>query len=108
MLGLGGHSKEAGDEGDLPSEVSLVHCVHLSFANHVHGLLSLQGALCTLERKEAQPRLDSSFDQTMVLLHQVIEIVDLPEFDGSVADGGDRLAPRPNASHLAPPQALPL
>jgi hypothetical protein len=58
LLGLGRHSKEAGDEGDLPGDVSLGHSVHLSFANHVHGLISVQGALCTLERKEAQPRLD--------------------------------------------------
>ena len=36
---------------------------------------------CRLNRKEAQPRLDQSFDEAMILLDQVIEVFDLPHFD---------------------------
>jgi hypothetical protein len=31
LLCLGSQSEQAGDEGDLPADVSLVHPVHLSF-----------------------------------------------------------------------------
>jgi len=52
LLRLGGHSKQVGDEGDLPGDVSLVHPLHLSFPNHVHGLISSQGPSRALEGKE--------------------------------------------------------
>ena len=57
MLGLGRHSKEAGDEGDLPGDVSLGHSVHLPFANHVHGLISVQGASALSKEKKPSPGL---------------------------------------------------
>jgi hypothetical protein len=41
------------------------------------GTCSLRG----LHRKEAHPRLDQPFDKAVVLLHQAIEVFDLPEFD---------------------------
>ena len=31
LLSLGGHSKEAGDTGDLSQDVSFFHATHLSF-----------------------------------------------------------------------------
>ena len=77
MLGLGRHFKEAGDEGDLPGDVSIDHSVHLSFANHVHGLISSQGPPRALEGKEAHPRLDQPLDKTVVLLHHITEVFDL-------------------------------
>ena len=81
LLSLGRHSKQAGDEGDLPSDVSLVHPSDLSLANHVHHFVPLQRSPCCLKGKEAHPRLGQSFDEAVVLLDQVIEILDLPEFD---------------------------
>ncbi len=36
LFSLGHHSKAAGDEGHLPSDISFVHPFHLSLANHVH------------------------------------------------------------------------
>ena len=56
MLGLDGHSKEAGDEGDLPAAVSFAHPSDLSLANHVLHLVSLQRSPCRFNRKEPQPR----------------------------------------------------
>ncbi len=65
-----------GDEGDLPCDVSFVHPVHLSFPDHVHHLVALQGSSCRFHGKEAHPRLDEPFDEAMVLLDQVIEVFD--------------------------------
>jgi len=41
LLGLSRHSKQAGDEGDLPDDVSFTHASHLSLAKHVHHLIPL-------------------------------------------------------------------
>jgi hypothetical protein len=35
LLSLGGHSKQGGDERDLPQEVSFFHTTHLPFPDHV-------------------------------------------------------------------------
>jgi hypothetical protein len=76
LFSLGGHSKQAGDEGDLLGAVSLSHAVHLPFPHHVHDLISLQGSPRRLEGKEAHPWFGQSFDKAVVLLHHVIEIFD--------------------------------
>ena len=41
LLSLGNHSKEAGDEGDLPQNVPFFDASHLPFPHHVHDLISL-------------------------------------------------------------------
>jgi len=75
-LGLGCHSKEAGDEGDLPENVSIAYPADLSLANHMHHLIPLERSPCRLKGKEAHPRLDEPFDEAMVLLDQIIEVFD--------------------------------
>jgi hypothetical protein len=70
------HSKQAGDESHLPKDISFVHSLHLSFPDHVHDLIALQGSPRRLEGKEAHPWLDQPFDKTMVLLDQVVEVFD--------------------------------
>ena len=70
------HSKQAGDEGDLISDVSFAHTSDLSLANHVHRLVSLERSPCRLKGKEAHPRLDEPFDEAMILLDQVIQVFD--------------------------------
>ena len=56
MLGLGRHSKEAGDEGDLPGDVSFAHPADLSLAGS--GSLEQDGPLCIVAmKKEEQTRL---------------------------------------------------
>src|SRR5450432_1246418 len=54
--------------------------MHLSFPHHIHCLVSLQGPPSCLERKEAHPWFNQSFDETVVLFDQVIEIFALSEF----------------------------
>jgi hypothetical protein len=58
----------------------LFHATHLTFPEHVHRFISLQSSLRALHRKEAHCGLDQSFDKAMVLLDQVVEILDLPQF----------------------------
>ena len=70
LLSLGRHSKQAGDEGDLPLDVSFPHPVYLPLANHVHHFVPLERSSCRFQGKEAHPWLDQPFDQTMVLLDQ--------------------------------------
>ena len=79
LLSLGRHSKQTGDEGDLPVDVCFAHPSDLSLTNHVHHLIPLQRSPCRFYGKEAHSRLDEPFNKTMVLLHQVIEVFDLPE-----------------------------
>jgi hypothetical protein len=76
LLGLGRHSNQVGDEGDLPGDVSFAHISDLSLANHVHDLIALQRSPCCLKGEETHPRLDQAFDKTVVLLHQMIEVFD--------------------------------
>ena len=78
LFSLGSHSKQAGDERNLPQNVSFFHTTHLAFPDHVHHLVALQGSPRALERKEAQPRFDASFDVPMVLFDDVVQILDLP------------------------------
>ncbi len=44
FLRFGCHSKETGDERHLTCDVSFVHSLHLSFPDHVHHLIALQGS----------------------------------------------------------------
>ena len=76
LLCLGRHSEEAGDEGDLPADVSFAHPLHLSLANHMHRFIALQGSPCRFHGKEAHPGLDQPFAKAVVLLHQVLEVFD--------------------------------
>ncbi len=76
---LGRHSKEAGDEGDLPGDVSFAHPSDLTLPEHVHARVPLQRSLCCFHGKEAHPRFDPSFDEGVVLLDQGIQVFDLPQ-----------------------------
>jgi hypothetical protein len=80
LFSLGSHSKQAGDKRYLSQDVSFFHVTHLTFPEHVHRFISLQSSPRTLHRKEAHCGLDQSFDKAMVLLDQVVEILDLPQF----------------------------
>ena len=74
---LGGHSKEACDEGDLSIDISFPHTVDLSLANHVHGFIPVERPVCCLEGKEAHPRFCQSLDEPMILLDEIIEVLHL-------------------------------
>ena len=75
------HPKQAGDEGELILDVSLPHPVYLPLANRVHHFVALERSPCRFKRKVAHPRLDQPLDKTVVLLHQIVEVFDLPQFD---------------------------
>jgi hypothetical protein len=80
LLGLGCLSKQAGDEGNLPADVFFVYTSDLSLANHVHGLVPLERSTCRFNGKEAQPRFDQPLDEAVVLLDNVVEVFDWPQF----------------------------
>jgi hypothetical protein len=72
LLGLGCHSEQASDEGDLASDVSLAHPLHLSFPHHVHHFIALECSPRGFKRKEAHCWLDTPFDKAMILLDEII------------------------------------
>ena len=76
LLSLGGHSKQASDERNLTHDVPFFDATHLPFPDHVHDLISLQSSPRALERKEAQPRFDASFDEAMILFDNVVQVLD--------------------------------
>src|SRR6266567_4970716 len=73
LFSLGRHAKQAGDEGHLPSDISFVHPVHLSLANHMHRFIALKCSPCRFHGKEAHPRLDESFEKAVVLLDRLFK-----------------------------------
>ena len=54
----------------------------LPFAQHVHQLNAGEGGLRGVERLESSHRPGHAFHGAMVLLHDVIEILDLADLDG--------------------------
>ena len=62
LLSSGRHSKQAGNEGNLPVDVSFAHSSDLSLANHVHHLISLKRSPGRLHGKEAHRGLDHPID----------------------------------------------
>ena|ERR1700674_4639739 len=77
---LRGFSKQAGHEHHLIRDISFAHTMHLTLSDHVHHFKTLQGAPRSLARKEAHPGLDQPFDEAMILLDEVIEVLPLPQF----------------------------
>jgi hypothetical protein len=45
LFSLGGHSKYAGDERDLPFDFVPGHSLNLSLANHVHCFIAMERSL---------------------------------------------------------------
>jgi hypothetical protein len=56
LLRLDCHSKEFGDQCDLPSYIPFGHALALPFPHHVHDFVSLYGAPRGLEREKAHAR----------------------------------------------------
>ena len=70
---LGSQSEQAVDELDLGLDST---CWNLSLPDHLHRLVAPQGAPGRWEGAEPQPRFDQSFNESMVLLDQVIQVFD--------------------------------
>jgi hypothetical protein len=80
LVRLGGHSKQTGNEPGLLPAVAFVHPLYVPLPQHVHDLVALQRAPRGLKREAAQPWLDQSLDAAVVLLHHVVELLDLSPF----------------------------
>ena len=64
LFSLGHYSKQVGDEGDLPTDVSFVHPLDLSLADHVHHLVSLEPPFCRFDGNDAHARLHQPFQES--------------------------------------------
>jgi hypothetical protein len=53
--------------------------MNLSLPDHMHRLVAPQGSPGRLEREEPETCFDQTFDKSMVLLDQVIEVFDWPK-----------------------------
>jgi hypothetical protein len=69
-------SEDVFDEVDLVGDVALCQPSNLSFADHVHCFIGLDGSCRARERAEAEARIDPTFDRTMILFDNVVEIRD--------------------------------
>jgi hypothetical protein len=80
LLSLGRHSKQAGDERNLPQDVPFFDTAHLSFPHHVHHLISMSRVPCGLKGKEAQPWFDASltrgWDEAVILFDNAVQELD--------------------------------
>ena len=79
---LDSHSKQASDEYHLFHAVSLFYASDLTFPEHVHHFLSMQGSPRGPERKGAHPELDEPFYEVMILLDEVVEVCTLTQYTG--------------------------
>jgi hypothetical protein len=55
--------------------VSFFYAKDLPFPEHVHRFIALQGSPRGLERKEAHPEFDEPFNEAVILLDEVVEVV---------------------------------
>ena len=53
----------------------------LAFANHVHEFDAGKDCLRRAKRLEAEHRPGDAFDGTVILLHNIVEVFDLPNLD---------------------------
>jgi hypothetical protein len=63
------------------SEGGIIRGVQLAFANHVHEFDASQGIFGRTKRFEAEHWPDDAPDCAMVLLNEIIQILDLAEFN---------------------------
>jgi len=81
LFSLGGSFEELSDQCGLPFHISFCHALHLSLSDHVHDLEPLQRAPRRFEREKAHPWLRQTFDEPMILLDEIVEVLYLPQLD---------------------------
>jgi len=67
-------SEDAFDEANLLGDIARCQPLNLSFADHVHCFIALDGSFRSGERAEAEARIDPPFDRTVILLDNIVEI----------------------------------
>jgi hypothetical protein len=80
LAALSRRSKQARDDRNLACDVSFIYPLRVPFPHAVHHLLALERPQRCLQGKEAHSRFDEPFDETMVLLHDVVEVLHSPQF----------------------------
>ena len=78
-LELGSNPEQACHESDLPPNIRSFHSLNLSFPDHIHCLIALDCPTRRVETGKPEPGIDSSFNEPMVLLDDIIEIFALSE-----------------------------
>ena len=73
----GGDIEEIGHESNLSAHVAFPDPFNLSLPDHVHDFVTADGPPRRLETEEAEPRIDATFDESVVLLDYVIEVLGL-------------------------------
>ena len=77
LFSLGSSFEELSEQCDLPFHITFCHIPHLSLADHVHDLESLEGSLGGFKGKEAHPWLCQSLDESVILFNQIVEVFHL-------------------------------
>ena len=70
-----GKSEHAFDEADLFGDVALRQPSNLSFADHVHCFVALDGSFCTGQRAESLLGVHTPLDDSVILLQDVIQML---------------------------------
>src|SRR4028119_277141 len=75
----GGDLEQLGDEAGLGPHVASAHIPNLPLPHHRHRLVARQRSSCGMETTEAKPWSDQAFHAPMVLFHDVVEELALPQ-----------------------------
>ena len=74
----GGDIEEIGRESNLSANVAFPDSFDLALPNHVCDLITANGPPRRLETEEAEPVIDSAFDESVIPLDYVIEVLASP------------------------------
>ncbi len=77
--GSGSNLEQLGDEGGLGPHVAPINPPKLPLSHHRHHLVARQCSSCRMETAEAEPWSDQAFHAPVVLFHDVIEKLALPQ-----------------------------
>ena len=80
---LGGALEQLGDKGGLGPHVSSANLLHLPLPHHSHRLVACQCTSRRAETAEAKPWSDQALHAPVVLFHDVIEKLALPQLRAS-------------------------
>src|SRR3954470_15194731 len=75
----GGDLEQPGDEGRLSSDVAAVDVLNLPLPDHRHRLEARQCSSCRPEAAEAKAWTGQPFHASVVLLHDVVQELDLTQ-----------------------------
>ena len=67
--------EEIGHESNLPANVAFPNSFNLALSDDVHCLVHADGPPRRIEAAEAESGVDSAFDESVVLLEDIIEAI---------------------------------